>query len=232
LIPLLRGLVDDAGLFPPTSLSMAETLDRHRQADSPMLSGRLLVPHDRIGELLGLMGEDEKLDVHVIGGQPTVEDPRLTVRAVELSQALPSEIPCYVEGIAPQELAGRDYFGKVRCGGATILSVEELALYLRWAARLSLPFKATAGLHAAVRGWESTDGQPHHGYLNLLLATARALSADDVEGALASTDATVLVDGILNLSGDLVTATRWLLHSYGSCDTTRPVNDARDLGLL
>ena len=46
------------------------------------------------------------------------------------------------------------------------------------------------------------------------------------------TDPDALAHEARELSDDLVTATRWLFHSYGSCDTVRPVTDAHDLGLL
>jgi len=199
-----------------------------------MLSGRFLCPGDRVPELLDLLGPDEKIDVHLIGDSavelPT--DPRVIVRAVELRSGVMTERPCYVEGVAPSKLVGRGVFGKVRCGGVRIPSVEEVASYVIEAARFSLPFKGTAGMHAAVRGWESTNGIPHHGYLNLLLAVSRALSADDVKAVLASTDADLLAEEAREMSPDLVTATRWLFHSYGSCDTVRPVTDALHLGLL
>jgi hypothetical protein len=243
LTTLLTGLVDDAGLFPPAWLPMDEALARHRAASSPMLSGRFLCPTDRLPDLLSLIqaapgipggGLNRPLEVHLTGDSSVSlpDDPRVIVRAVELRSGLMTEIPCYVEGIAPSELAGKGVFGKLRCGGARIPSVEELATYVTAAARHSLPFKATAGLHAAVRGWESTNGTPHHGYLNLVLAVARALSAGDVKDVLASTDGAALADEARQLSQDLVTATRWLFHSYGSCDTVRPVEDARQLGLL
>ena len=51
---LLAGLVDDAGLFPPESLAMAEALARPRadeEAGHPMLSHRFLCPAGRLGEL-------------------------------------------------------------------------------------------------------------------------------------------------------------------------------------
>jgi hypothetical protein len=199
-----------------------------------MLSGRFLCPGDRVGELLEHLGPDEKLEVHLVGDDVVElpDDPRLTVRAVELRSGVMDEIPCYVEGVAPSELAGRSVFGKVRCGGVRIPPVDEVADYVSECARLQLPFKATAGMHAAVRGWESTKDEPHHGYLNLLLAVSRALSGGDVEGVLASTDGEALAAEASWLDSDLVGATRALLHSYGSCDTARPVSDAAKLGLL
>lgn len=231
MIRLLEGLVDDAGLFPPAWMPMAEALARHRASASPMLSGRFLLPGDRVGELLEVL--DGPLVVHLVG-DASVElptDPRLDVRAVELRSGTRDDLPCYVEGIAPAELKPHGMLGKLRCGGVRVPPVEEVAAYVVAAARHSLPFKATAGLHAAVRGWESTGDVPHHGYLNLLLAVARALHEDDVLDVLRCTDADALVAEARELSPDVVTATRWLLHSYGSCDTVRPVKDAHDLGL-
>lgn len=229
---LLEGLVDDAGLFPPSWLPMDQALARHRAATSPMLSGRFLCPGDRVDELLALL--DGPIDVHLIGDDsvelPT--DPRVTVRAVELRSGTRDDLPCYVEGIAPKELKGHGMLGKLRCGGARIPTPEEVAAFVVEAARFSVPFKATAGMHAAVRGWESTRDAPHHGYLNLVLAVARALREDDVLDVLRSTDADALAGEARELSDDLVVATRWLLHSYGSCDTARPVEDAKQLGLL
>jgi hypothetical protein len=232
LTPLLAGLVDDAGLFPPAWLPMSEALARHRASDHPMLSGRFLCPADRVDELLSVL--DGPLEVHLIGDDVVTlpADPRLTVRAVELRSGVMTGVPCYVEGIAPKELKGSGAFGKLRCGGVRIPSVEEVATFVNAAARVSLPFKGTAGMHAAVRGWESTKGEPHHGYLNLVLAVARSLAAGDVLDVLRCTDGDALAHEALELSGDLVTATRWMLHSYGSCDTARPIDDAETLGLL
>jgi hypothetical protein len=232
--PLLEGLVDDAGLFPPSWLPMADALSRHRDSHNPMLSGRFLCPGDRVSELLEAVGDDEKLEVHLIGDD-VVElpsDPRLTVRAVELRSGVRNDIPCYVEGIAPYVLVGKGVFGKVRCGGVRIPPVDELAHYVTECVRLELPFKATAGMHAAIRGWESTKDQLHHGYLNLLLAVSRALTGGDVEAVLASTGAESLAAEAKTLDVELAVATRALFHSYGSCDTARPVADALKLGLL
>jgi hypothetical protein len=234
LIALLAGLVDDAGLFPPAWLPMDQALTRHRSSSSPLLSRRFLCPGDRVDELLGLLGDDERIELHLIGDAavPLPDDPRADVKAVELRSGVMPGLPCYVEGIAPKELKSLGVYGKLRCGGARIPSVEEVASYVTAAARVSLPFKGTAGMHAAVRGWESTKGVPHHGYLNLLLAVARSLSEGHVEDVLRSTDAEALAAEARELSTDMVTATRWMLHSYGSCDTDRPVSDATTLGLL
>lgn len=230
--PLLAGLVDDAGLFPPAWLPISEALQRFRTSTHPMLSGRFLCPTDRVEELVAVL--DGPIEVHLIGDASVdlPSDPRVTVHAVELRSGVMDEIPCYVEGVPPKELQGRGVFGKLRCGGVRIPTVEEVASYVTDAARVSLPFKGTAGMHAAVRAWENTNGEPHHGYLNLVLAVARALHEDDVLDVLRCTDGDALAHEARELSADLVTATRWMLHSYGSCDTARPISDAQTLGLL
>jgi hypothetical protein len=215
-VKLLEGLVDDAGLFPPTSLSMSDALKRHREVSHPMLSGRFLVPGDRLAELSDLL--DAPLDVHVIGPGTTTDD-RIRVLAREGRE--PAEMPCYVEG--PD--VGRCY-GKVRCAG---ISDEDLARFIEYAAAEARPFKATAGLHRAVRGW---DGEGFHGYLNVLVAVAFALNGGKPLDAIREDDPAALVREAQHLTGDQVTAVRWLLHSYGSCDTVQPYLDAQELSLV
>jgi len=59
-VNLLAALVDDAGLFPPESLPMAEALARHRAdeaAGHPMLSHRFLCPASRLDELRAAWAE-------------------------------------------------------------------------------------------------------------------------------------------------------------------------------
>jgi hypothetical protein len=231
VIDLLTGLVDDAGLFPPSWLPMPEALARHRRVQHPMLSGRFLCPADRVGELLAVL--DGPIEVHLIGDDSVElpDDERVTVRAVELRSGTRDDLPCYVEGVEPSVLVGKGVLGKLRCGGVRIPPVDEVAAYVVECARVGLSFKGTAGMHAAVRGWESTNGQPHHGYLNVLLAVARAIAGGDVESVVASTDAESLAHEAKSLEPELVVATRGLYHSYGSCDTERPVRDAVELGL-
>ena len=219
---VLERLVDDAGLFPPSSLPMAEAVARHRATSNPMLTGRFLVPGARLDELSALL--DGPLEVHIIGPGSTT-DPRVRVVALEgVEAAPPSEVTCYVEGTPPDQLAGA--YGKVRCSG---ISDEALASYVHDAVRTATPFKATAGLHRAVRGW---DGPGFHGYLNLLLAVARALDGQDPLPAICEDDPEVLVRDLRALDPQQGQGVRALLHSYGSCDTTQPYLDAQELGLV
>ena len=233
--PLLERLVDDAGLFPPSSLPMEQAMSRFRASRSPVLSGRFLCPAARLGELRELLTPDDVLELHVVSDEPVelLHDPRLLVRAVEVRRDGPAAHPCYVETSPSAELRDSGRFAKLRCGGAAVPDVAEVAAFVRGCVRLALPFKATAGLHAAVRGWEQDDrGQPHHGFVNLVLAVCAALDDDRVEAVLDCTDASALVDGVRRTTDDLAPAARGLLHSYGSCDTVRPVTDLRRMGLL
>jgi hypothetical protein len=231
--PLLERLVDDAGLFPPSNLSMQEAISRFRRSDSPVLSGRFVCPAARLGELRGLL--HGPIELHVVSDTAVVlpTDPWLVVRAVELRHDGPVAGPCYVETAPSPELRAAGRFAKLRCGGAVVPDVSSVAGFVRACVRLALPWKATAGLHAAVRGWESApDGRPHHGFVNLALAVCAALTDDDVEAVLECTDAEVLADRVRATPDDLARAARGLLHSYGSCDTVRPVTDLRRMGLL
>ena len=235
LTPLLERLVDDAGLFPPSSLPMDQALSRFRTSDSPVLSGRFLCPAGRLDELRELLTPDEKVELHVVSDDvgELPDDPRLVVCAVEVRRDGPAACPCYVETAPSVELKEAGRYAKLRCGGTSVPEVPHVAHFVRECVRLSLPFKATAGLHAAVRGWEQDDrGRPHHGFLNLVLATCAAVAGDDVESVLECTDSTAVADAVRRTPDELARAARGLLHSYGSCDTVRPVTDLQRMGLL
>ena len=233
LTPLLERLVDDAGLFPPSSLPMEQAMTRFRRSQSPVLSGRFVCPAARLSELRPLL--DGPVELHVVSDTAVElpDDPWLVVRAVELRNDGPTARPCYVETAPSAALREAGRFAKLRCGGTAVPDVATVAHFVRECVRLSLPWKATAGLHAAVRGWEhAPDGQPHHGFVNLALAVCAALTDDDVENVLECTDADVLADRVRATPDDLARTARGLLHSYGSCDTVRPVTDLQRMGLL
>jgi hypothetical protein len=120
---------------------------------------------------------------------------------------------------------------KVRCGGAVVPSDAELAGFVRGCRERKLVFKATAGLHHAVR---SNGG---HGFLNLFAAT---LFEGSEEAALAETraDAFALDRDSLIWNGQRADAPtvarvrRELFHSIGSCSFFEPVEELRALGML
>lgn len=139
----------------------------------------------------------------------------------------------WLDGI--RRVAEHGCWPKLRCGGQTAESVPSIDVvtdFLAVAATLDVPFKATNGLHTAVRGTNPETGFTHHGFLNLLVATARSLSGNDVRAALASTDGAALADEARALSDDAANVVRGVFASYGSCSLKNPVAELEGLGLL
>ncbi|TQN30948.1 hypothetical protein FHX37_0837 [Haloactinospora alba] len=268
---MLRGLVDDAGLFPPTELRMVPAVERHRSdriVAHPMLTHRFLCPVSRWEELRGRLGDGDHIDVGLIldteaglSGELPPTDPRIGVSHYEL-RVRPGDLSNVADfhrsgarGEAPRSvyfepergpdwldavrsLAGvRPLGAKVRCGGvheSAFPTVEELADFVLTCVRNGVPFKATAGLHHAVRRTDPTTGFIHHGYLNLLLAAAIAVDAggeDDVRTVLSLTDEQRLVRAFSEVTPQVADHCRRLFVSYGSCSTRDPVADAQRLGL-
>jgi hypothetical protein len=67
--PLVAALVDDAGLFPPTALSMPDAVARHRHdlaGGSPVLTHRFLCPASRIGEVRAELTRADRFRIGLI----------------------------------------------------------------------------------------------------------------------------------------------------------------------
>ena len=117
---------------------------------------------------------------------------------------------------------------KIRCGPDPP-SIDDLGAAIRAFRQHSVPFKATAGLHHAVR----QDGA--HGFLNLLAA---AIFGDE-EAALAEEDAGAFrVDddtfgwGARTASAADIARGRDLFVAFGSCSFSEPVDELQALGFL
>ncbi|WP_166659023.1 hypothetical protein [Labedaea rhizosphaerae] len=139
----------------------------------------------------------------------------------------------WLEGI--RRVIGHGSWPKLRCGGLSsqaFPSIDEIADFLAVVNSGGASFKATAGLHNAVRHTDEQTGFTHHGFLNLLVATARSLGGGDVKEALAETDGEKLAAEAANLSDQNAHAVRAVFASYGSCSLTDPLNDLTGLGLL
>jgi hypothetical protein len=124
---------------------------------------------------------------------------------------------------------------KLRCGGTrkqNFPSIEDTADFLAVVSAAGTPFKATAGLFGAVRGYTTAVGVMYHGFLNVLVATARSLGGGDVRAALLSTDGASLAGEAASLSEDAACHTRCLFSSYGSTSLPGAVSELEDLGLL
>lgn len=139
----------------------------------------------------------------------------------------------WLDGV--RRVADHGYWPKLRCGGLSheaFPALDQVADFLAVLAGSGTSFKATAGLHNAVRHTDPATGFTHHGFLNLLVATGRALSGKDVRDALSSEDGTALAKEATALSDDAARAVRGVFASYGSCSLAEPVADLEELGLL
>ena len=87
-----------------------------------------------------------------------------------------------------------------------------------------------------MRHTDAGTGFTHHGFLNVLLATERALDGAEIEdaaGVLAVTDGAELAERVkaLTVRGRRP-ATRDLFHGFGSLLVAEPIDDLSKLGLL
>ncbi|MGP3916807.1 hypothetical protein [Nonomuraea sp. 10N515B] len=249
---LYTALVDDAGLFPPTSLHMDEALARHRrdqERGNPVLTHRFLCPASRLDRLRGKDFRPRRIGLIVDTPEvPAFDD--LPVDIVEMPLpgdtsvaaladrlGLPEGVRLFAE-VTPGKLAITVPDGtglKVRCGGQVadaFPAVEQLAMFIRFCVDHDVPFKATAGLHHAVRHFDPSLGVDRHGFLNLTLAVCEAVEGRDPAPVLRATDVGHLVRLAQDVPEETAKRARRLLVSYGSCSTSTPLEDLRALGLI
>lgn len=149
------------------------------------------------------------------------------------------ELPAWMARVAARGLRA-----KIRTGGITadaFPAPAAIVSFMAEAVRHGVAFKATAGLHHALRGAyrltyaSDAPSAPMYGYLNVLLATA-ALQAGAPAGeaesllTLADPAALVLHDGTVAWGGHEFTvaqlhATRARLVSFGSCSFREPAEE-------
>jgi hypothetical protein len=231
-------------LFPA---SVLDELRGHLAPDDRWRIGLIVdVPLEQLGDVATTVRRDPRLRLETVelrlpDGEPAASVERALAAinpqdgeatCIELSPAAPG----WETALAA--IAARGAWAKVRCGGleaAAFPTAAQLAAFLIGAADLGVPFKATAGLHHAVRYRDPATGFDHHGFLNLLLATARAgegADAADVETALLIGDAHDLADSVRAVSSASADLARARFRAYGSCSTSEPVEDLTQLGLI
>jgi len=122
-------------------------------------------------------------------------------------------------------------------------SPQQAARFIEAAASRSLPMKATAGLHHPYRHVDPKTGFHHHGFVNVLAATAFAHDHEP-EATLAAVltdedpgnftlDRTGLAWHDLRVGATALDAMRTdLFVAYGSCSFEEPVEDLTALGVL
>jgi hypothetical protein len=195
---------------------------------------------------------------------------RARVEAVELRAATRRELEAALETIGPglaifvelpldgtlddllRVVRGRAVNGKVRTGGVVPEAIPDsgpLARFLEACALSGVPFKATAGLHHAVRGKHpltGDEGAPRHtmhGFLNVFTAAALArggMAAAEIEAILRETDPTAFHIDDEGLgwrdrripSDELAVMRRDFATSFGSCSFAEPVADLKTLGMI
>lgn len=180
--------------------------------------------------------------VRLTGVEVTLDgaDPGDAVRLLDDTLAA-QQAPIFVEvprdqrrGPCIDALATSRCLAKLRTGGVHAdlhPDEKELAEAVVTLTRSGVAFKATAGLHHAVRNTDARTRFEQHGFLNLLTAVAAAREGADVDtlvGLLAERDPARVLDGVRRLDP----AVRDTFRSFGTCSIIEPVEELVVLGVL
>ena len=231
----LKRLIDHAPLFPPASLGMGAAVAedaRARASEHSWMLARFVCPASRLTELEGAMEPDGAPALSVVLDGGDWRDTPFRVEAVEMvgvSREDLADVETFCEVQLDDEalryalgaVAAVGAKAKVRCGGAQVPSEERLATFIVAARAADVAWKATAGLHHPVRS------EREHGFLNLLLAAARAdegAGEAELRAVLAERDPAALRGAVDRPRAHFV--------SIGSCSFAEPVEDLQALGLL
>jgi hypothetical protein len=247
---LLEGLIDHAALFPPASMTMRDALAEDRAArnsEYAWILDRFVCPASRLHELRGLTAPvsvviDGELPARADAIEIRLDTPRPDSRELlhtaQSLRALSDEIyfelaleerwrdsvPAAIGAIAA--VGGRV---KLRCGGRSVPSCEQVALVLVACRTAGVVLKATAGLHHPLHR------QGEHGFINLLCAATHAYSRGADERSLVEMlEAETLTELPLgDLDADEAREARArLFKGFGSCSWREPVDALRALDWL
>jgi hypothetical protein len=208
------------------------------------LAVSVVVPEPSVVGAVGVRATAGGLDLAALEVKLDLSRP-LAAQVGEIAEAAPSGVATYVEVPRPGHpewadvlaaVAARGLMLKFRTGGteaAAFPSESEVATWIVGAVGARTPFKCTAGLHHAIRHLGAETGFEHHGYLNVLLATARAHAGAHLTAvavALAERSPERVADAVASDPG--VPAARKWFTSYGSCSILEPLNDLEALDLI
>lgn len=274
---LLNEAVDYAGLFPPAGLDLASAVRNYasyRDGSDAWALGRFVLPAGKIAEfadrwpqyvdwpislLLAADYDTEMrlaldcgLKLDVVECRPArLQDIGFIRRRMPASARLFVESPATVPPLeAIRSIADAGACAKLRTGGVTadaIPGASAVAAFLVCCAQRGLCFKATAGLHHAIRGEYRLTYDPQsttacmHGFVNFFLAAAAAYDGADesyIAAMLDDGDRSNFraVDESLQWTGDRFSVER--IHevrqrfaiSFGSCSFEEPIAEMRSMG--
>lgn len=253
---LFKRLLDDAAVFPPGLMPLADAVPAHLHhlaAPYADIVGPLVLAAPALAELgdaemdlaVTLPGPAQLLDVLVRAGTrlkalevavPAEMSPAEVFAALE-----PSDVPVFVE--VPRDerraeviaaCANTGHRAKFRTGGVTAdryPDEAELAAAIRSVVDAEVPFKATAGLHHAIRNTDPFTGFEQHGFLNLLAATGAALNGageTELVAILADRNAAKVAASVSTMDESVRAAFR----SFGTCSIIEPLTELAELGLV
>jgi hypothetical protein len=225
---LLANLIDYAGLYPPAALPLPEVIqnyERYVAAPQSWMLNRLVLPASKLNQVK--LGENWRVTL-LVDAEPGPLPPQ--IETLETKSGGRLSLPTYCE--TPLDNI-TDGFAKIR---TTNPQVRELADFLHTAAARRLPFKATAGLHHAIRA-------DMHGFVNVFVAAAFAWQGLDLESlmlVLEETDAArfqfdeqqLRWRGLSLTTEQIRAARRDFAHSFGSCSFEEPLDELRKLGWI
>lgn len=258
MTPLLTGLLDDAALFPPARMPLADAVAEHeewRQGPYADLVGPFVAPEELLPDVPG----DFPLALTVLRPERAGEviaaaGPRLA--QLEFGSGAPTEVAEAVRGqvcgifvyvevpvahVTPSlcsELRSAGLRLKLRTGGldsSAFPTEPVLASAIYAAVRAGVPTKMTAGLHHLVRRTDQETGLEMHGLGNVLLGVHAALDGADpiqIAGTLAQRDDEAVAVGLRRLHGERGREVRRVLRSVGTCSVREPLDELAALGLL
>lgn len=194
-------------------------------------------------DALALGHTDHRIDIEAVEVRPAT-GPDLMESVESVLDSLPPILgfvelprqPGWTGGLDAIAAAGRG--AKLRTGGETadaFPSEDELADFIMACVERDVPFKCTAGLHNAVRHRNEQTGFPHHGFLNIALATHAAVLGEGsaaVAALLAEQRGDRLASAYRHVTDHDARRTRALFVGFGSCSVLEPVHDLTALGLL
>jgi len=209
-----------------------------------------------------VLGTDTPRDLAAIEGFRR-DEPKARVEALELKAAtkgdlrsllgeLPATMAHYVElpiqeldAAALEAIGGAGAFAKLRMGGITPAAIPDAGMvlgFLEAAVAQKLPFKATAGLHHALRGTYPLTYDTNaprgelYGFLNLLLAAAvlwhggsRAQASaalfEHQPDAVCCSGSTLQWSGVSFTVAMLQQLRERFFHCFGSCSFREPLDE-------